>query len=188
MKPISKRLENISPISVATVVVILWMIVALAVDRLLLGPAFPELTKALGLGITVKLPAGQLVYPPVSMLLLIVLPMLILAFYLMPWKDMKNPEAWHEAFSLWAQPWFWLMMAVLLTIFGESLYVLLGNFLPHSAKEVFETFTVSAEVSVVMPGFKPHTAVSLNAGLVGFAGFVFGVYLFLERGVGEALK
>jgi len=188
VKPVSKRLETLSPISVATVVVILWMILALAVDRLLLGPAFPELTRALALGITVKLPAGELVYPPVSMLLLIVLPMLALALYLVPWRDPKAPEAWQEAFSLWAQPWFWLMMAVLLTILGESLYVLLANFLPQAAKDAFETFSVSAEVTAALPGFEAHTAISMKAGLVGFAGFVIGVYLFLERGVGEALR
>ena len=65
----------------ATVAVLLWLAVALAIDRWLLAPYCATCASALALDLKVRLPAAELTYPPVSVLVLIVLPMLLLAFF-----------------------------------------------------------------------------------------------------------
>ena len=60
----------------ATVAVLLWLVIALAIDRWLLAPYCATCASALALELKVRLPAAELTYPPVSVLVLIVLPML----------------------------------------------------------------------------------------------------------------
>ena len=65
----------------ATVAVLLWLAVALAIDRWLLAPYCATCANALALELKVRIPAAELTYPPVSVLVLIVLPMLVLALF-----------------------------------------------------------------------------------------------------------
>src|ERR1051326_8757874 len=107
----------------ATVVVILWLASALAIDRWLFAPYCTGCAKALALQLKVRIPAAELSYPPVSVLVLIVLPMILLAIFLVPWRHLHMGSAWRESIVHWCQPWFWLFIAIVLTIVGESLYL-----------------------------------------------------------------
>src|SRR3989442_9846852 len=80
----------------ATVAVFLWLAVALAIDRWLLAPYCATCASALALELKVRLPAAELTYPPVSVLVLIVLPMLLLAIFLVPWRYQKNRQQEHR--------------------------------------------------------------------------------------------
>ena len=73
--------------SAATVAVLVWLAVALAIDRWVLTPSCAICARALALELTVQLPATELTYPPVSVLVLIGLPMLVLALFLVPWRQ-----------------------------------------------------------------------------------------------------
>src|SRR6059036_3853713 len=114
----------------ATVAVLLWLAGALAIDRWLLTPYCATCASALALELKVRLPAAELTYPPVSVLVLIVLPMLLLALFLVPWRYLRSASAWRESFVRWCQPWFWLLVAVALTVVAESVYLGVQDSLP----------------------------------------------------------
>jgi hypothetical protein len=168
----------------ATVAVILWLAVALAIDRWLLASFCATCASALALELKVRLPAAELTYPPVSVLVLIVLPMLVLAFFLVPWRYLRSASAWREAFVHWCQPWFWLLVAVLLAVVGESLYVAVKNYLPKALTAVADKFSITATFSVL----KDYKPLSLTASLSGCVGLVLGIFLFLAKGVKDVLK
>src|SRR3989442_3014538 len=88
----------------ATVAVFLWLASALAIDRWLLAPYCATCASALALELKVRLPAAELTYPPVSVLLLIVLPMLVLALFLVPWRNLRAASACRYDFVHWCQP------------------------------------------------------------------------------------
>lgn len=175
------------PYSIATIAIGLWLIFALAIDRLLLSAYCPVCANILSLDLKVKLPAAELAYPPVSLLVLIVVPMIMLAFYLVPWRQLRSPSAWREAFSLWCQPWFWLLVAVALAVLGESIFIAAKDYIPNAIANLAEKFSVTASLSVAVPGFKETTPLALTASLSGFIGLALGSYLFLKKGVKEVL-
>ncbi len=168
----------------ATVAVFLWLAAALAIDRWLLAPYCATCVHALALELKVRIPAAELTYPPVSVLVLIGLPMLVLALFLVPWRHLHLGSAWREAFVHWCQPWFWLLVAVALAVAGESLYLAAKDQLPKALTAVADKFSVTATLSIL----KSYKPLSLTASLAGFLGLVLGIYLFLAKGVKDALK
>ncbi len=168
----------------ATVAVLLWLAVALAIDRWLLAPYCATCANALALELKVRLPAAELTYPPVSLVVLIVLPMLVLALLLVPWRNLLAASAWRESFVRWCQPWFWLLVAVVLAVAGESLYLVAKDHLPKAVTAVADKFSVTATLSVL----KDYKPLSLTASLAGILGFALGTFLFLAKGVKDALK
>src|SRR5205085_11123485 len=128
----------------ATVVVLLWLAGALAIDRWLLAPYCGACARALALELKVRIPAAELSYPPVSVLVLIVIPMLLLAIVLVPWRHLHMGSAWRESFVRWCQPWFWLLIAILLTIVGESVYLAVKDHIPKAVTAVVDKFSITA--------------------------------------------
>src|SRR5207245_3128818 len=90
--------------SAATVAVLVWLAVALAIDRWVLTPFCATCARALALELKVQLPATELTYPPVSVLVLIVLPMLVLALLLVPWRQPLRRSAWGVSLLRCCQP------------------------------------------------------------------------------------
>jgi hypothetical protein len=169
--------------AVAAIAVLSWLVLALAIDRLVLA-RYCAHCAALALELRVKLPAAELTYPPVSVLLLVVVPMVVFALYLIPWRRLGVRSAWQDSISRWCQPWFWLLVAILLTIIGESIYIVVRKHLPASLTDLAKEFSVTVTLSA-FKGYKPLT---LTASLCGLLGLVLGAYLFLARGVRELLK
>jgi hypothetical protein len=166
----------------------IWLIVALAIDRLLLAPYCPICANILDLELKLKLPAAEITYPPVSLLVLLGLPMVALAIYLIPWRSLRSPIAWKNAISTWSQPWFWLLVMIMLIILGQSIFVVVQNYLPQALAALAEKFSVTATLSVAAPGYKETTPLVLTASLSGFVGLVVGAILFFKNGVRDLLK
>jgi hypothetical protein len=175
-------------VGIAALATLLWLALALAVDRLLLARSCPVCAHLLSLQLKVKLPAAEISYPPVSTLVLVVLPMLLLAIYLVPWRQMRSWTAWRAAFIRWCRSWLWLVIAVALTLLGESLYLMAGEYLPKAITALAEKVSVTATLSVSVPGFKEHTPLTLTASLAGFIGLLVGAYLFVSRGIIQTVK
>jgi chromate transport protein ChrA len=110
--------------------------------------------------------------------------MLVLALFLVPWRHLLLGSAWRESFVRWCQPWFWLLVAVVLTVVGESLYLAVKDSLPKALTVVADKFSITATFSVL----KDYKPLSLTASLSGILGLVLGTCLFLAKGVKEALK
>ncbi|HQR03600.1 MAG: hypothetical protein JSR19_02155 [Proteobacteria bacterium] len=174
--------------STATMVLFLWLLTALAIDRLVLAVYCPVCANLLAFDLKLHLPAAELAFPPVSLLVLLVLPMILLALYLLPWRTLLSRTAWSEAFALWCQPWFWLLAAVALTVLGESLFIVLKGYLPGALVVLMEKFSLSTSLSVAVPGYKETTPFTLTASLPGLLGLALGIYLFLRKGLRAALN
>lgn len=170
--------------SISVLAVLLWLVTALVIDRELLAPHCAACAAALALDLKVTLPAAELAYPPVSILVLVGVPMIALAIYLVPWRQLREPDAWREGFVRWCQPWFWLVIAVVLTVVGECLFLVVKAYLPRALTEVAEKLSVTATISV----FKDYKPFSMTASLSGFVGLGLGTCLFLTKGMSEIFK
>ena len=175
-------------LAITTTLALVWMLLALGLDRLVLSQYCPICANVLALELRLKLPAAEITYPPVSLLVLLVLPMVILAIALIPWQKLSSAKEWKDGFAQWCQPWFWLFFAVVLAVLGESLFLATNDYMPKALTALAEKFTITGTVSVAVKGFKETTPLVLTASLSGLIGLVIGSYLFLEKGVGEIFK
>jgi hypothetical protein len=172
-------------ISVTATIVLLWLIVALALDRLVLSRYCLECANVLALELKLKLPAAEVTYPPVSLLVLVILPIVGLALVLVPWRQLHSGSAWQQAFSRWCQPWFWLGVTIILCVVGESLFLVIKEHLPKAIAELAEEFAITGTVSVAVKGYKETTPLALTASLAGLLGLAIGAYFFLTRGMSD---
>jgi hypothetical protein len=168
-------------IGTATIVTVFWLILALVIDRWLVRPYCATFAKAMALDLRIKLPAAELTYPPVSVLVLLILPMILLALYLLPWRQLREGSAWRESLGRWCQPWFWLLIAIVLTVVGESIFVVVKDYLP----EVLTSIAGQFAVTVTLSAFKVYKPLSLTASLFGLLGLVIGMILFISKGLKE---
>lgn len=168
-------------IGTATIATVFWLILALVIDKWLVRPYCATCVNALALDLRIKLPAAELTYPPVSVLVLLILPMILLALYLLPWRQLREGSAWREPLVRWCQPWFWLLIAIVLTVVGESIFIAVKDYLPKTLTGVAEQFAVTITVSV----FKGYKPLSLTASLSGLLGLVIGTILFISKGMKE---
>lgn len=168
-------------IGTATIVTVFWLILTLVIDRWLVRPYCATCMKALALDLRIKLPAAELTYPPVSVLVLLILPMILLALYLLPWRQLREGSAWRESLGRWCQPWFWLLIAIVLTVVGESIFVVVKDYLP----EVLTSIAGQFAVTVTLSAFKVYKPLSLTASLFGLLGLVIGMILFISKGLKE---
>jgi hypothetical protein len=175
-------------INITITLFLVWLLVALGIDRFVLGEYCPACTNALALELKLKLPAAELSYPPVSLLVLVLFPMIALGFYLIPWRELQTASAWREGIARWCQPWFWLVVAIVLAIVGESLFIATREYLPSVITELAEKFSVTGTLSVAVKGFKETTPLTLTASLAGCIGLLLGAYLFLKKGVNEIFR
>lgn len=176
------------PINIAVTLLLLWLLVALGIDRLVLGEYCADCANILALELKLKLPAAEMSYPPVSLLVLLLVPMIALAFYLIPWRELGTSNAWREAVATWCQPWFWLIIAIALTVIGESLFIATKEYLPGAVTQLAQQFSVTGTLSVAVKGFKETTPLTLTASLAGLTGSIVGAYLFLEKGLGGVFR
>lgn len=175
-------------ISITATAVAIWLGLALLIDRLVLSQHCLACSNALTLDMKIKLPAADMSYPPVSLLVLLLIPMVISALVLLPWKGLRSKTNWQEALARWCQPWFWLAIAIVLSVLGESLFLMTKEYLPKALTTLAEKVTLIASVTVDVKCYKENTPFILTASLSGFLGLIIGSYLFLEKGVAEILK
>jgi hypothetical protein len=168
-------------IGTASIVTVFWLILALVIDKWLVTPYCATCANALALNLRIKLPAAELNYPPVSVLVLLILPMILLALYLLPWRQLREGSAWRESLGRWCQPWFWLLIAIVLTVVGESIFIVVKDYLPKALTGVAEQFAVTVTLSV----FKGYKPLLLTASLSGLLGLVIGTILFISKGMKE---
>jgi hypothetical protein len=174
-------------LSIAALVVVAWLAAALALDRWVLASLCPACAQAAALELKVKLPAAEMTYPPVSLLVLVLLPMIGLALALAPWRDLRSRQGWTHAIESWWEPWFWLLVALIITVTTESVYILAKGYMPDAVPALAERFSVSGLVSVNLTGHKA-TPLVMSASLAGVAGLAIGAYLFLENGLNGVMK
>ena len=175
-------------LSIASMVVLAWLALALALDRLLVAPECPACVSAAALEVKLHLPAAEIDYPAVSVLVLLVLPLLAFALALVPWRDLRSRQAWTHAIESWWEPSFWLLVALLLTVVGEGAYVLARAYLPQSVTAAMQQFALVGTVSVHLPGYAPATPLAVSASLAGLVGLAIGAYLFLQNGMNGVMK
>lgn len=172
-------------VAVATVI---WLLLALLVDRFLLAVFCLPCANAVTAELSLKLPGLNLPLPPISLLVLLVLPIFIWSVVALPWRQPFTKSAWQSALTRWAQPWFWLLMALVITVLGHFVYAITSEYLPKGITKLAEAVAFQIKIEVSWPGYKPHTPFDLNASLAGLIGFAIGVYLFLRNGLQRVAK
>ena len=175
-------------LSIAVMVVFAWLVVALAFDRLLLAPYCQGCASAAALELKVTVPAGVIDYPPVSLLVLFLVPMVALAFSVVPWRDLRSRQAWTHAIESWWEPWFWIAIALLIAIAAESVYLVAREYLPKPVIDVAQRFSVAGLVSLHLPGYDRATPLAITASLMGLTGLAIGAYLFFQNGLNAVMR
>jgi hypothetical protein len=168
-------------IGTATIVTVFWLILALVIDKWLVKPYCATCANVLALNLRIILPAAELTYPPVSVLVLLILPMIFLALYLLPWRQPGEGSAWRESLGRWCQPWFWLFITIVLTVVGETIFIVIKDYLPEALTGIAGQFAVAVTLTV----FKGYKPLSLTASLAGLLGLVIGACLFIVKGFKE---
>ena len=174
--------------SIALMVVVAWLAAALVLDRLVLAEQCPACVHLAALQLRLHVPAAEITYPAVSLLVLVVLPILIFAVTMMPWRDLRSRQAWSHALESWWEPSFWLLVALVLTITGESLYLVARDYIPAQVTALAERFRLTATASVQVPGHPSATPLALSASAAGLVCLAIGGYLFLRNGLNGVLR
>jgi hypothetical protein len=114
----------------------------------------------------------------VSAVFLFVVPFVIYAFLLIPYKNIKLGNAWESAIAKWCRPFFWLAQIFIMVWLVESAYSMLASSLPDWFKNYAESYQL--KISGTVLGVKE---VAFNGRLGGLFGLFLGIYFFLTNGV-----
>jgi hypothetical protein len=175
-------------LSIALMVVVAWLAAALALDRLFVAQQCPACVSLAALQLKLRTPAAEMTYPAVSLLVLFGLPVLIFAIALVPWRDLRSRQAWSHAIESWWEPTFWLLVALVLGIVLESIFMLTTQYLPGTVSATMQRFTLTGAVSVQVPGHQNATPLALTASLAGLVGLGVGGYLFVQNGMNGVMR
>ena len=175
-------------LTIAAMVVFAWLVLGLAVDRLVLSRYCPSCATAAALELKVSFPAAQATYPSVSLLVLVIAPMAAFALAMVLWRGLRSRQAWTHAIESWWEPWFWLLVALLVATVCESLFIIAKAYLPASVAATAQRFSVSGIVSVHMNGFQDTTPLAITASACGLVGLAIGGYLFLQNGLNGVMR
>jgi hypothetical protein len=175
------KLSSSQRIALVTIVCVLWTIIALVLDHFMIFKHFAGLGKCLLLQLKLSSPAGEIDLPEISVIVLLGVPLLALGLALIPWRSIGDRSAWYTAFMKWCQPVFWFLIAIVLTIVGQSLFLLSKEHLPKGLVELSEKFSLD----ITLKSWE-FTFATLKGSLSALVGLVVGSYLFLQKGVRAA--
>lgn len=112
-----------------------------------------------------------------SAIFLFVVPLILYALYLAPFKDPKSKYAWKVALERWSRTFFWLVLIFWVWL-AECAYAMFSSSLPEWIKSYAEAYQL--KISCTVPGLKNIT---VDGKLGGVFGLLLGLYLFLSRGM-----
>lgn len=161
----------------------LWIIIALLLDRFVLSLICLQCANAVTADLTFKFPGLNLSIPPISLLVLLILPIVVWSVCALPWRTPLNGDAWKSSLTRSVRPLGWLLVALLIPMFGHFIYTITSEYLPKGITKLAESVALQIKVEVSWPGYKSHIPGDFNASLAGFLGFVIGVYFFLRNGL-----
>jgi len=176
------RLTASRQMAVVGIACLVWIGCVLVLDHFVVFRKLSSLGNCLLLEFKLTVPAGQLSVPPVSLIVLLGVPLVVLWFARVPWSNFRDGAAWQSAFFKWCQPVFWLAIAVVLTVVGQSIFLLSKEHLPKGLADLSEKFALD----VTVKSWDRNLA-TLNGTLSALLGLVIGTYLFLLKGVRRAL-
>lgn len=157
----------------------IWFTVAWAIDKFWFTVICPDCSALFAFEFSLK--ARELLSiqtDRVSAVFLFVVPFVVYALLLVPYKNFKSQSAWREALQKWSLPFFWLAQVFLWVWLVESAYAMLSASLPEWFKSYAEAYQL--KISGTVLGVKD---VTINGRLGGLLGLLIGVYLFLANGV-----
>ncbi len=165
-------------IAVPLVLFLVWLALTWLLDDKLLRPMCEECSKLFSLEAKLSFTGGiQGNTERISLLLLVVLPWLIYAFFCLPYRSMGAWKSWKLALQKWCQPISYFLGAVFLGLFIENvLYVPIREHLWTFLQSYIERFQVT--FYPIFPGWK---SIELPIHGAGLAGLVYGLYVFLQK-------
>lgn len=166
---------------------LLWILVALMIDRLLLANLCLWCANSVTLEVAIKLPGLNLTIPPINIFILLFIPIIVWTVIALPWKEPASKYAWEKALQNWSTPWIWLLIAIALPVVGHFVYSIASEYLPKGISKLAESLALQIKIEIAWPGYKAHTPFDLNASLAAFIGLCIGLHLFFKNGLQNAL-
>jgi hypothetical protein len=114
----------------------------------------------------------------VSGVVLFVVPFLVYALVLIPYRHPGSGADWSEAIQQWSRPFFWLAMVVFWVWIGEVAYSMLMGTLPDGFRIYGDGYQL--HLSGTALGVRE---IAVNGKFGAFLGLILGLYLFLARGL-----
>lgn len=114
----------------------------------------------------------------VSTVVLFVVPFLVYALVLIPYRQLGSGGDWSEAIQQWSRPFFWLALVAFWVWVGEIAYSMLVGTLPDWFRAYGDGYQV--KLSGTALGIKE---LSVSGKFGAFLGLIGGLYLFLSRGL-----
>lgn len=171
---------SLTTVSVAS---LLWLGLALCLDRFAFAPLFPRIAELGVARLHFGWPSGEFNLPPINMLLLLGVPCVVLALCGIPRHEFRKRSGWIKAMDHSSRGFFWLFVWFALIALSQLAFVGVHRFLPEGFLKVAEMFKLTGSLSVL----KSDLA-KVNGNLFAAAGFVVGGWLFLTRGVRQTLN
>ena len=114
----------------------------------------------------------------VSTVVLFVIPFLVYALVLIPYRHLGSAADWSEAIQQWSRPFFWFAMVVFWVWVGDIAYSMLVGTLPDWFRIYGDGYQL--HLSGTALGIKEIT---VNGKFGAFLGLILGLFLFLSRGL-----
>jgi hypothetical protein len=165
-----------------TAATVVWIAIALALQYNLIAPNCSLCTTAALVELNVRVPGAAFHLPPIGLMVLLGIPLLALALYLVPWKALRAGALWQSALQRWLQPFIWLLVALFCILGGHWFYLPFKPALPSGVQNFVEAFELSIKLSSLGFNF-----LSIDGNLTAMVGMVVGFALFIQKGVKRAL-
>lgn len=165
-------------ISVPLVMSIIWFMIAWGIDTYLLRPSCELCSDLFSVKVDVAFrEAAELTTKRVSLLILVLIPWIVYAFVVVPYKELRSPKAWRLAMQRWCQPLGLLIGAFFIAFAIEYfLYDPFKEHIPSAVRSYAERYSLT-----VSPLFPALETFKLTSHLGGLLGLIWGLYLFLSR-------
>lgn len=156
-----------------------WFMAAWAIERFWLGALCAHCADVFAFELNLnaqellKFSTGR-----VSAVVLVAVPLLVYLLVLVPYRNLASGAHWSDTIQLWSRPFFWLAMVFVFAWLGEIAVSAIAGLLPDGFRAWADGYRVSLSGRAL--GIRE---IAVNGRFGAFAGVLFGLYLFLARGL-----
>jgi hypothetical protein len=181
--PIANYGDSSKRVAFLSVACLLWVALVIILDHFWVFTHLSALGECLEVEFSVKVPSGNITLPPLSLIVFLGFPMLALWLFLVPWRSLRSGPSWRSALVKWSQPIFWLGVAAVLTVLGQSVYLLLRSHLSQGLVDFSEAWALDITIKSW-----DHPYATLDVTLCAIVGLAIGGYLFVAKGLRGAVE
>jgi hypothetical protein len=169
-------------LKVVFVGLLLWILVAILIDKFIIQPLLPVLSSAISIELHFYWSSISFNLPQVGFFMLVCIPLIVAALILMPWFQPRNKQMWIEGFEKWSSIIIWSFIIFILTAVGELLYRAFKPIISEGLRNVVESVHLLAYIRFGLFEFA-----KIDVGLTAVLGLIVGCYFFMKKGIKQNL-